>query len=84
MKHARKDYNPRIQDAAGLIPEDEPVFLIRSSDKVGAAAVEAWANLAAASGADFDMVRRAVSHARLMRQYADEHGEKVPDMPSDA
>ena len=29
MKHARKDYNERIQDNANLIPADEPVFLIR-------------------------------------------------------
>ena len=28
MKHARDDYN-RIQDPAGKIPEDEPVFLLR-------------------------------------------------------
>ena len=32
MKHARADYD-RIQDPAGLIPEDEPVFLFRAQDK---------------------------------------------------
>lgn len=31
MKHAREDYN-RIQDPAGLIPDGEPVFLIRGKD----------------------------------------------------
>ena len=32
MIHARKDYN-RIQDPAGLIPENEPVILFRAQDK---------------------------------------------------
>ena len=32
MKHAREDYN-RIQDPAGLIPADEPVFLLRGQDE---------------------------------------------------
>lgn len=32
MKHARADYD-RIQDPAGLIPEDEPVMLFRAQDK---------------------------------------------------
>jgi hypothetical protein len=32
MKHARSDYD-RIQDPAGLIPENEPVLLFRAQDK---------------------------------------------------
>ena len=32
MLHARKDYNERIQDSANLIPDDEPVFLLRAQD----------------------------------------------------
>jgi len=32
MIHARADYN-RIQDPAGLIPENEPVMLFRAQDK---------------------------------------------------
>lgn len=31
MRHAREDYN-RIQDPAGKIHEDEPVFLMRAQD----------------------------------------------------
>lgn len=30
MFHVRTDYNKRIQDTENLIPEDEPVFLIRA------------------------------------------------------
>lgn len=41
MKHARKDYD-RIQDPAGKIPEDEPVFLIRGQDRLGAEIVLEW------------------------------------------
>lgn len=32
MIHAREDYN-RIQDPKGLIPQDEPVFLLRGQDR---------------------------------------------------
>lgn len=31
MLHARKDYN-RIQDPLGIIPDNEPVFLLRGQD----------------------------------------------------
>lgn len=33
MKFSREDYNKRIIDLAGLIPKDEPVFLLRAQDK---------------------------------------------------
>lgn len=42
MKHAREDYN-RIQDPAGLIPEDEPVVLFRAQDKYAGVALLAYA-----------------------------------------
>ncbi len=45
MIHARPDYN-RIQDPDNLIPDDEPVFLLRAKDRTAPAAVDAWANLA--------------------------------------
>ena len=41
MKHARNDYD-RIQDPAGLIPADEPVFLLRGQDKLAIKAMEAY------------------------------------------
>jgi hypothetical protein len=40
MRHARADYD-RIQDPDGLIPQDEPVFLIRGQDRA-APAMERW------------------------------------------
>lgn len=43
MKHARADYD-RIQDPAGLIPEDEPVFLLRGQDIFAPQRLRDWAN----------------------------------------
>lgn len=45
MKHARDDYNARIQDSASKIPEDEPVFLLRAQDRTAARVVRYWASL---------------------------------------
>ena len=83
MIHARKDYN-RIQDPAGLIPEDEPVFLIRAKDKVSAMTVEAWANFAEAAEADPEIVAHARRHANSMRAYQAMRGCQIPDMPTEA
>lgn len=44
MRHARDDYN-RIQDPAGLIPDDEPVFLFRGQDKFAARVLRFYADL---------------------------------------
>jgi hypothetical protein len=41
MIHARKDYQ-RIQDPAGKIPKDEPVFLLRAQDRTAAATLMFW------------------------------------------
>lgn len=82
MKHARKDYE-RIQDPAGLIPEDEPVFLIRGKDVAGPMAVDAWADIAESVGASESIVAHARSHAKEMRAYQAVHGSKIPDMPKE-
>ncbi len=82
MIHARKDYN-RIQDPAGLIPEDEPVFLLRAKDMCAPATVEFWAQLADKYGATPEMTNVALDHARKMEEWQQEHGTQVPDMPSE-
>jgi len=79
MKHAREDYN-RIQDPDGLIPEDEPVFLIRGQDRAAPGAVEAWANLAELMGAAPVILEAARKQARLMRDYQASVTNKIPDM----
>lgn len=80
MKHARPDYD-RIQDPAGLIPADEPVFLIRGQDVVAGAAVRAWAEMAARVGADPEIVEMARRHATLMEAWP---GKKVADLPPES
>lgn len=83
MKHARSDYD-EIQDPRGKIPEDEPVFLIRAQDTVGAMTVMQWADWASDRGADPKLVAAVREHARSMESWAREHGHKVPDAPSSA
>ena len=78
MKHARPDYD-RFQDPLGLIPADEPVFLLRGQDIAAHVAVRAWANAAQSLGASPEIVRMAVEHAHKMQGWA----SKVPDVPAD-
>ena len=77
MKHARKDYD-RIQDPAGLIPDDEPVFLIRGQDAAGGAAVYAYAALLEDMGGSPEIVALAKQHAEAMRRW---QTHKMPDLP---
>lgn len=65
MIHARTDYN-RIQDPDGLIPEGEPVFLIRAKDVVSGDAVRSWADMNDDAGGDPAMSSAARKHAALM------------------
>lgn len=78
MKHARKDYD-RFQDPDKLIPEDEPVFLLRAQDKCAVEAVYHWANEAEQAGASDSIVLAARTHASAMKAWTK---KKVPDMPS--
>jgi hypothetical protein len=82
MRHARDDYN-RIQDQEGLIPDDEPVFLLRGQDICAPAAVEAWADLAETLRAAPEIVRAARMQAKRMRKWQEGYF-KVPDMPEAA
>lgn len=87
MIHGRDDYN-RIQDpavenpalATGGKPIDinEPVFLLRASDKLASAAVRYWAarNRALPDG-DQDAIESADAHADLMDRW---HPKKTADI----
>lgn len=76
MKHSRPDYD-RIQDPAGLIPEDEPVFLLRAQDKAAPETVRSWVRLAQVKGADPEMTQNALAQADAMEAWAT---KKVPDL----
>jgi hypothetical protein len=58
MIHARDDYN-RIQDPAGLIPQDEPVFLLRAQDVAAPQIVAAWADAIERLGGSPELVAAA-------------------------
>lgn len=78
MKHAREDYS-RIQDPAGLIPDDEPVFLLRGQDPLAAALVEEWAlRYMQIPGASVAMGILAMRQSRAMEKWA---VKKTPDLP---
>ncbi|HXK19943.1 MAG TPA: hypothetical protein VNG33_19165 [Polyangiaceae bacterium] len=77
MKHARADYD-RIQDPAALIPDDEPVFLLRGQDKLAADVVLVYAAAAEAAGASPELVRLCREHAEKMKAWPK---KKVPDVP---
>ena len=78
MKHAREDYNERIQDSANLIPGDEPVFLIRAQDQVGATAVRAWAHLHRLNGGSDPVYLMAMKHADKMEAWPKKKAADVP------
>lgn len=78
MRHAREDYS-RIQDPSGKIPADEPVFLIRAQDKIGAQAVRAWADLNRAAGGNPDITSLARGWAIEMEQWPT---RKLADLPA--
>ena len=80
MKYSRSDYD-RIQDPAGLIPADEPVFLLRGQDKVAPMVVRLWAQLADACGADPETVASARRQADAMAAWP---VKKLPDAPDAA
>ncbi len=78
MRHNRPDYE-RFQDPDGLIPEDEPVFLIRGQDTVSGDAVRAWADLYEAAGGDAQTANAVREHAAEMDAWPT---KKMADRPS--
>ncbi len=81
MRHDRADYDEHIQAPPDLIPEDEPVFLLRSKDVTAPDVVDLWATRAEAAGADPRIVASARRQAGLMRTWQAVHGAAVPTLP---
>lgn len=75
MIHARDDYN-RIQDPAGMIPADEPVFLLRAQDALACKAVAYYAELCKATQAP-EVAAKAEAHSQRMAEWPK---KKVPDL----
>lgn len=76
MRHAREDYQ-RIQDPAGLIPENEPVFLFRAQDKFTSTILTIYANLVEAASGDPELVTRVRNHVVLIDAWPK---KKLPDL----
>lgn len=95
MKHAREDYN-RIQDPAGLIPEDEPVFLLRGQDRFAPELVMDWARKVMEKAKEMDnlnldkkinlvnMATMAVEQAVRMVDWQLYNNVKIPDYDPNA
>ena len=78
MKHFREDYN-RIQDPLGLIPDDEPVFLLRGQDKLAPALLLRWAAELRLQGGDPKMARIVEDGAQEMIEWQKKY-KKLPDL----
>ena len=76
MLHARKDYNKRIQDSENLIPEDEPVLLLRAQDALAIAAVKAYVKTCKANGVN--NIEGLEAHLQKMMDWPI---KKMPDVP---
>jgi len=78
MKHFREDYN-RIQDPAGLIPENEPVFLLRGQDIFAPELLLRWAAKLRLNGGDPEMARLVENGAQEMIEWQ-KTTWKIPDL----
>lgn len=81
MLHARSDYNLRIQDSENIIPEREPVFVLRGQDIAAHGAVRAWAHQHQLNGGSDVVYRLAMEHADKMEAWAKIHGKNA-DVPA--
>ena len=77
MRHFRPDYN-RIQDPANIIPENEPVFILRGQDKHAAQTLRYYAYQVFADDGDLDIVRAVLDGVKLVEAWPK---KKSPDMP---
>lgn len=78
MIHAREDYN-RIQDPENKIGQDEPVFLLRATDKCTPKTILFWADLCEKAG-NKEMADVARDHVSKMLTWQKENGSKLPDL----
>jgi hypothetical protein len=89
MKHARPDYEGRFLDLGApghpdhVIPEDEPVLIVRGQDKAAPATARAWADENDALGGDSALSQLVRHHAVAIEQYQERTGRsKIADMPA--
>ncbi len=66
-----------------IIPDDEPVFVLRSRDVNGPDAVRFWADATERAGGDPVTTARVRRWADEMEWWGDANGTKVPDTPAE-
>jgi len=66
-----------------IIPDDEPVFLLRCTDALAPDVVRRWANALGEAGGSVQLQARVLDWANEMEAYAARHygGGKTPDVP---
>lgn len=68
MLHPHKKY-AHIQDPTGMIPEDEPVFILRAGDQIAPMVVRYWADRNDHAGGDPAVSQQAKDHADKMERW---------------
>ena len=81
MKFSRSDYSKRIIDQAGIIPQEEPVFLLRAQDVHAPSTLRHYAKLLEDAG-NIEMAEELRSHARQMLVWQKSVRVKEPDKPN--
>lgn len=66
-----------------VIPDDEPVALIRGQDPIGWRAVLAYCDIAEAEGVQPDLIDTLRRHAEKMREWCERVGHGLPDAPAE-
>ncbi|MBN2744073.1 hypothetical protein LX69_01856 [Breznakibacter xylanolyticus] len=85
MKFTREDYNRRIIDVDGKIPDDEPVFLLRAQDKFASLTLKKYCEFLEQEAeithntALMEMAKELRAHAHDMLMWKYSH---VPDKPA--
>ena len=82
MKHSRSDYQNRIVDLANLIPENEPVFLLRAKDACALAALHAYYTELINKRANRDIIANVGAALLMFQKFRNENGDKMklPDI----
>ena len=81
MLHARRDYNDRIGDSAGLIGKDEPVFLLRAQDVLMLPTVIHYLHLLRMKeGHDIPTEIGVMRHISRIVEWQATHKTKLPDV----
>jgi hypothetical protein len=84
MKFTRDDYNRRIVDLDGKIPDEEPVFLLRAQDKFSSITLKKYCDFLEEESrltnnqALWEMAQELRQHATAMLMWKYSH---VPDKP---